>query len=168
MKKRIISIMALALVMTGCSFNLPGQEAETDESLESLLEEDADSSEAIDTSANIDTKSSTDSASKEDSKAATSDSSKAEESDSNVSKKPSGTYSRSFTEEIGGEDVTVTYSYTFKEDGTGTADIQDVVPMTWDDTKITVGDVSFEYKYNAETDTISVKGDSGWEEFLQK
>ena len=28
MKKRIISIMALALVMTGCSFNLPGQEAE--------------------------------------------------------------------------------------------------------------------------------------------
>ena len=58
MKKRIISIMALALVMTGCSFNLPGQEAETDESLESLLEEDADSSEAIGTSANIDTKSS--------------------------------------------------------------------------------------------------------------
>ena len=85
-----------------------------------------------------------------------------------MAKKPSGTYSRSFTEEIGGEDVTVTYSYTFKEDGTGTADIQDVVPMTWDDTKITVGDVSFEYKYNAETDTISVKGDSGWEEFLQK
>ena len=51
MKKRIISIMALALVMTGCSFNLPGQEAETDESLESLLEEDADSKEAVDTSA---------------------------------------------------------------------------------------------------------------------
>ena len=168
MKKRIISIMALALVMTGCSFNLPGQEAETDESLESLLEEDADSKEAVDTSANTDTKSSTDSASKEESKAADTGSSKAEGSDSSVAKKPSGTYSSSFTEEIGGEDVTVTYSYTFNADGTGVADIQDTVPMTWDDTKITINGESMEYKYNADTDTVSIKGDAGWSDFTQK
>ena len=168
MKKRIISIMALALVMTGCSFNLPGQEAETDESLESLLEEDADSSDAVDTPATTDTKSSTDSASKEESKAADTGSSKAEGSDSSVAKKPSGTYSNSYTEEIGGEDVTVTYSFTFKDDGTGVADMQDTVPMTWDDTKITVGDMSFEYKYNADTDTVSIKGDAGWDDYTQK
>lgn len=168
MKKRIISIMALALVMTGCSFNLPGQEAETDESLESLLEEDAESSDAVDTSANTDTKSSTDSASKEESKAADTGSSKAEGSDSSVAKKPSGIYSKSYTEEMCGEEVTYTYTYTFNPDGTGVANVQDTLPMKWDDTTITIGDDTFEYKYDPETDTISVKGDSGWEDFLQK
>ena len=67
-----------------------------------------------------------------------------------------------------GEEVTYTYTYTFNPDGTGVANVQDTLPMKWDDTTITIGDDTFEYKYDPETDTISVKGDSGWEDFLQK
>ncbi|MBO4458501.1 MAG: hypothetical protein J5802_12345 [Butyrivibrio sp.] len=158
MKKRVICALALALALTGC--NGLGGNVETEETVEIENEED-------DTDTTV-TPSTDDKATEEVSTAADAESSKAEVSDSSAATKPSGTYSRTYTEEIGGDNITSNYSYTFNDDGTGSAEIQDTVPMTWDDSKITINGESYEYKYNADTNTVSVKEEFGWEDYVKE
>ncbi len=57
-----------------------------------------------------------------------------------------GKYAYTFTEEIGGQDVTAEYGYIFNEDNTGLAFAQDYVMFTWDDKQIHINGESKDYE----------------------
>ena len=165
MKKRIISILALALVFTGCSFNNSDSDSDAAEALASIFSDEKD----IDAGADKDTASANNVADDSSSKAATNERNGAPGSDNTVGDKPSGIYSREYTEEIEGEETKSTFSVTFKEDGTGSMTFQDTIKMTWADGVITTesGD-TYEYEYKADGDTVKIKDEFGWQEYCKK
>ena len=169
MKKRIISILALALVFTGCSFNNSNSDSDTADALASMFADE----EEIDTGANStaakDTSSVGNAADDSSSKDATKDRIGAPGSDNTVSDKPVGIFSREYTEEIDGQEIKGIYSVTFNEDGTGSLTFQDTVKITWADGKITTeGGDTYEYEYKASTDVLRIKEESGWEDYCKK
>ena len=72
---------------------------------------------------------------------------------------PSGVYVRLYTEEFMGEEVTSEFYYTFREDHTGEVSIQDVVPFTWDESKITFADHEREYVLEGNVLKVMENGD---------
>ncbi len=52
--------------------------------------------------------------------------------ESNAVSSHEGKYSATFTDEIGGDEITYEISYTLNADGTGVYDGQDTVDFTWD------------------------------------
>ncbi|MBR4671328.1 MAG: hypothetical protein IKO84_12095 [Butyrivibrio sp.] len=153
MKKEIITIAALALLATGCSSVnaepdeiLPPKEASVETSVETSNETSLETSGEISAEA------------------------PAEDADKNSteSAKPSGTYARTITEEIEGQEISAEHYYVFNDDGTGTSTAQDTVDIKWDDNKIyfNYGDLSYEYKLDG--DTLSVKEEFGWVDYTKK
>ncbi|SFU64299.1 hypothetical protein [Butyrivibrio sp. M55] len=169
MKKRIISILALALVFTGCSFNNSNSDSDTADALASMFADEEDISTGANNSAAKDTSSAAKSADDSSSKAATKERNGAPGSDNVVSDKPVGIYSREYTEEIDGQEVKQIFSVTFNEDGTGSLTLQDTVKITWADGKITTeGGDTYEYEFKPSTDVLRIKEESGWEDYCKK
>ena len=75
-------------------------------------------------------------------------------------------YYRISVEELDGQYVSAEYTYTFYEDHTGVADVQDTVEFTWDDEKITEGGV--EYKYYIQGDCLMIERDGFLEAYPKK
>ena len=75
-------------------------------------------------------------------------------------------YYRFNVEELDGQFVSTEYTYTFYEDHTGVADVQDTVEFTWDDEKITEGGV--EYKYFIQNDCLMIERDGFLEAYPKK
>lgn len=170
MKKRFLGILALALVFTGCSFNIPGLDSDTDTAgnMDSLFANE----EEIDAGSDSATKSVSSSdnvADDSSSKAATKERNGAPGSDNVVSDKPVGIFSREYTEEIEGQEVKQICSVTFNEDGTGSFTRQDTVKITWADGKITTeGGETYEYEFKPSTDVLRIKEEFGWEDYCKK
>ena len=169
MKKRIISILALALVFTGCSFNNSDSDSDAAEALESIFSDEKDIDTGADSTAAKGTSSANNSADDSSSKAATKDRIGAPGSDNVVGDKPAGIYSRENTEEIDGQETKSIFSVTFKDDGTGSITFQDTINMTWADGVITTesGD-TYEYEYKVDGDVLKIKEESGWQDYNKK
>lgn len=169
MKKRIISILALALVFTGCSFNNSDSDSDTADALASIFADEKDIDTGADSTAAKGTSSANNSADDSSSKAATKDRIGAPGSDNVVGDKPAGIYSRENTEEIDGQETKSIFSVTFKDDGTGSITFQDTINMTWADGVITTesGD-TYEYEYKVDGDVLKIKEESGWQDYNKK
>ena len=167
MKKRIISILALALVFTGCSFNNSDSDSDTADALASIFADEKDIDTGADSTAAKGTSSANNSADDSSSKAATKDRIGAPGSDNVVGDKPAGIYSRENTEEIDGQETKSIFSV--KDDGTGSITFQDTINMTWADGVITTesGD-TYEYEYKVDGDVLKIKEESGWQDYNKK
>ncbi|MBO4912957.1 MAG: hypothetical protein J5504_09535 [Butyrivibrio sp.] len=170
MKKRhlIALLMALGIVFTGCNSNTveeinnalkeKEQQAGTSASTEAISEESATESESVSES--------------------TSSASGSIEESTNT-EKPSGTYVYTYVQDYVDGEVTCEDIYTFNDDGTGTAEGQDMVPITWDDKYIYMnnepyaeykleGDILKEHKLNSDTWTDYKKSTDGSTDLNEK
>lgn len=77
-----------------------------------------------------------------------------------------GVYVKEYTDELDGQEISVEYSYTFNEDHTGVADIQDTVEFTWNDNKIIEG--AYEYDFTVEDGVLKIDRDGFVDEFVKK
>lgn len=164
MKKQIIGMMALALILGGCSFQSTELSEETTVPTENISVESEAGSEAkedktedstADVGGEVAAQNSEDSENKESAELVVD------------SEKPSGTYSRTFTEEIGGTEVECVDSYTFNDDGTGESSRQDTVSFTWDSKHINM-DYGDTYEYEFDGEVLKVKEQFGWEEYTKQ
>ena len=137
MKKRhlIALLMALGIVFTGCNSNTveeinnalkeKEQQAGTAASTEVISEESATESESVSESAS---------------------SASSTEVSTNTAK-PSGSYVYTYVQDYVDGEVTCESIFTFNDDGTGTFEDQDMVPITWDDKYIYLNNDPYaEYK----------------------
>ena len=80
-----------------------------------------------------------------------------------------GTYISEFTEEIEGENVTVTNSVTLNEDHTGTLSFQDDVDIIWGTSTFWYEGFSYPTEFTIEGDTLYINyGDDEWYSFDRK
>ena len=77
-----------------------------------------------------------------------------------------GVYVKEYTDELDGQEVSFEYSYTFNEDHTGVADVQDTVEFTWNDNKIIEG--AYEYDFTVEDGVLKIERDGIVDEFVKK
>lgn len=77
-----------------------------------------------------------------------------------------GVYVKEFTEELDGQEISGEYTYTFNEDHTGVADIQDTVEFTWNDSKIIEG--AYEYDFTVEDGVLKIDRDGFVDEYVKK
>ena len=75
-------------------------------------------------------------------------------------------FAHSFVEEYEGENVELTHVVIFNEDGTGSMSIQDDIPFTYDDAKITNEDGSLVYDYVIDGDKLTINFVDFTEEFV--
>lgn len=75
-----------------------------------------------------------------------------------------GTYTRTYTEELEGNDMTVTDTIVLNEDHTGTFDFQDTVPVTWTSVQLIVDGTGEQLAYTIEGDSLLVDqfNDGNW------
>ena len=164
MKKQIIGMMALTLILGGCSFQSTELSEETTVPTENISVESEAGSEAkedktedstADVGGEVAAQNSEDSENKESAELVVD------------SEKPSGTYSRTYTEEIGGTEVERTDTYTFNDDGTGEVSIQDTCSFTWDSKHLNM-DYGEVVDYELNGDMLKVKEPCGWEEYTKQ
>ena len=75
-----------------------------------------------------------------------------------------GTYQRTYTEEMEGQDMTITDTIVLNEDHTGTLDFQDTIPITWSSIYLIDNNNSQQYEYTIEGDNLLVDqfNDGNW------
>lgn len=75
-----------------------------------------------------------------------------------------GTYTRSYVEEMEGEDMTFTNTIVLNEDHTGIMEIQDSVPITWTSTHLITDGTGERNEYTIEGDSLLVDqfNDGNW------
>ena len=78
-----------------------------------------------------------------------------------------GVYSQTYTEEMDGENVEVTYTVTLNEDHTAVLSIQDEVEGIWSSTGIRLDNKTF-YEYTVEGEKLYVNFDGEWSEFTKE
>lgn len=78
-----------------------------------------------------------------------------------------GTYSRTYTEEIEGEDVEITESVSLYVAGACEVNFQDTISGSWSDTQITLDDGS-EYEYSIDGDILTLVRDGESVEFIKQ
>lgn len=78
-----------------------------------------------------------------------------------------GVYSQTFTEEMGGEDIEVTYTVTLNKDHTAVMSIQDEIKGIWSSTDIRI-DNETSYEYTIEGEKLYVNFDGNWSEFTKE
>lgn len=77
-----------------------------------------------------------------------------------------GVYVKEFTDELDGQEISGEYSYTFNEDHTGVAEIQDTIEFTWNDNKIIEG--AYEYDFTVEDGVLKIERDGLVDEYVKK
>lgn len=78
-----------------------------------------------------------------------------------------GTYVQTVTDEMEGEDVTFQYKVTLNDDHTGILNMQDDIPVTWDETIIKARDGGVTYTYTIEGDKLIIDNDGIELEFIK-
>lgn len=76
--------------------------------------------------------------------------------DSNKTEEGRRIYSEVYMEEFEGQEVEITNVIILNEDGTGLMAIQDTIPVTYDDSKITYVDGDVSYDYTIDGDVLKV------------
>lgn len=77
-----------------------------------------------------------------------------------------GVYVKEYTDELDGQEVSGEYTYTFNEDHTGVAEIQDTIEFTWNDNKIIEG--AYEYDFTIEDGVLKIERDGIVDEYVKK
>ena len=153
MKKRyLITALALGMILTGCNSE------SVKEDMDTFIEETVEDADVADSEETTDVSDKDESTAVEESTETSGDVS--------ASAGPSGTYTRTYTEEIEGEEISTEFSYTFNADGTGSCTMQDTVPFTWDDKTITVSGETYEYKL--EGNTLKVDEGFGFNDYTKQ
>lgn len=75
-----------------------------------------------------------------------------------------GVYSQTYTEEMDGENVEVTYTVTLNKDHTAIISLQDEIEGIWSSTGIRIDNETF-YEYTIEGDSLYLNINGEWEEF---
>ena len=160
-KKQVVVFLILSLMMmTGCSYSDIDLEGTVEDIQSTASDLASDLASQIDETFGA-------KESDEDSEDEEDKNDKKDDEDDSTSEKPNGVYAVNFSYEMDGNEIHVEYFYSFKEDGTGIASFQDVVPFTWNDKEMDFGGATKEYEI--EGDVLKVKEDENeWAAYIKK